>query len=164
MEDEKHKHFIRLPVKGFPEQAEADPKVLCTAVEVETVLKDLTSAVDTNSYFPATPTVENPALSDDYIFDTEDEKQILKDLEQEHFVGKVMDLGKGAVRRRKQGLPQEYLYIFQYPCRLYRRDAQESKILTEDILIYIKINNRKNPDKQVFIISFHKNRPRKKTK
>lgn len=156
----KTKHFVRLPLSTFPEQAEAEPQVPCTAEEIEIVLKDLTIAVNEENYIPATPTEENPALSEDYVFDTEDEKAILRELDQEHFVGKIKDVGKGARNRRKRGLPQEYLYVFQYSCRLCRRDAQENGILTEDILIYIKINNRKAPCEQVFVISFHKNRPR----
>ena len=36
--------------------------------------------------------------------------------------------------------------------------AKESGILSENVLIYIKINDRKIPYKKVFIISFHKNR------
>jgi len=37
-----------------------------------------------------------------------------------------------------------------------RRDAAIDE--SEDVLIYIKINNRKVPYKKVFIVSFHKNR------
>lgn len=160
MEQDKPKHFVRLPLSSFPEQADAEPQVPCTADEIAMVLRDLTIAVNKETYIPATPTEENPALSEDYIFDMEDEKAILRELDSEHFVGKIKDVGKGARNRKKRGLPQEYLYVFQYSCRLCRRDAQESGILTEDILIYIKLNNRKTPYEQVFVISFHKNRPR----
>lgn len=160
MEQGKSKHFVRLPLSSFSEQAEAEPQVPCTAEEIDMVLRDLTIAVNKENYIPATPTKENLALSEDYVFDTEDEKLILRELDLEHFVGKIKDVGKGARNRRKRGLPQEYLYVFQYSCRLCKRDAQESGILTEDILVYIKINNRKTPYEQVFVISFHKNKPR----
>ena len=85
---------------------------------------------------------------------------ILKDLRRDNFVGKIKDLSKGAAKRKAQGLPQEYLYVFKYACRLLRRDAQSSGIEDEDILIYIKVNDRKTPYNKVFVISFHKNKPR----
>ena len=161
MDDGKSKHFTELSLGAFTERVEADPEVSCTIDELEMVLRDLVNAVTEESYITATPTVDNPALSDDYVFDSEDEKLILKSIGRQHFVGKIVDVGKGAVKRRKKGFPQEYLYVFQYPCRLYRRDAQESGILAEDILIYIKINNRKITYEKVIVISFNKNRPRK---
>ena len=95
---------------------------------------------------------------DDYIFDSEDENIILKDLKEANFVGKIKDVGKGAKKRLEKGLPQEYLYVFKYPCELRRRDADDSGIVKEKLIIYIKINNRKIPYKKVFIVSFHKNR------
>ena len=61
-------------------------------------------------------------------------------------------------KRLEKGLPQEYLYVFKYPCKLKRRDADYSGITNDNVLIYIKINDRKIPYKKVFIISFHKNR------
>ena len=64
------------------------------------VLRDLTIAVKKENYIPATPTEENPALSEDYVFDTEDEKLILRELNSEHFVGKIKDVGKGARNRK----------------------------------------------------------------
>ena len=84
--------------------------------------------------------------------------QILKDLKEANFVGKIKDVGKGAKKRLEKGLPQEYLYVFKYPCELRRRDADDSGIVKEKLIIYIKINNRKIPYKKVFIVSFHKNR------
>lgn len=160
MDGSEARHFVRLPLEDFQEQVEADPQVPCTEAEIKVVLEDLMVAVDEQSYIPATPTADNPDLSEAYIFDTDDVNLLLKDLRVENFVGKVLDVGKGAIKRKNRGFPQEYLYVFQYPCRLYRRDAQESGVLTEDILIYVKINNRKIPYKKVFIVSFHKNRPR----
>lgn len=41
-----------------------------------------------------------------------------------------------------------------------RRDAYISDFKKEDILIYIKINNRKTPYNKVYVVSFHKNRPK----
>lgn len=66
------------------------------------------------------------------------------------------------LKKKEKGLPQEYLYVFKYPCKLNRRDAQESGIISENLLIYIKINNRKIPHEKLFIVSFHKNRPKNK--
>lgn len=83
---------------------------------------------------------------------------VLNDLKESNFVGKIKDVGKGAKKRVAKGLSQEYLYVFKYPCKLQRRDAEHNGINNEDVLIYIKINNRKTPYKKVFIISFHKNR------
>ena len=79
-------------------------------------------------------------------------------MKEANFVGKIKDVGKGAKKRLEKGLPQEYLYVFKYPCELRRRDADESGIVKEKLIIYIKINNRKIPYKKVFIVSFHKNR------
>ncbi|MEI3380310.1 MAG: hypothetical protein V8R43_01415 [Dorea sp.] len=100
MERGKSKHFVKLPLSSFPEQAEAEPQVPCTAEEIDMVLRDLTIAVKKENYIPATPTEENPALSEDYVFDTEDEKLILRELNSEHFVGKIKDVGKGARNRK----------------------------------------------------------------
>lgn len=87
---------------------------------------------------------------------------VLQDLAKENFVAKVWDLGKGAEKRKKMGYPQEYLYVFKYPCKLMRRDVQESGVSFENVLIYSKVNDRKIPSKQVFIVSFHKNRSKKR--
>ena len=150
----------REPEYSIDEEVSAEPKVECLSSEVLEVLKDLRVAVDKKSYQPQAPIVDNPSLSDDYIFDTEDENMVLKDLTEINFVGKIKDVGKGAKKRLEKGLPQEYLYVFKYPCRLQRRDADDSGIDNENVLIYIKINDRKTPYKKVFIISFHKNRMR----
>ena len=158
MEEGKTGNFKKLPINSFSEFVEAEPRVECTEEEIKEVLNDLSGAVDAKDYVIQTPTKENPPLSDDYIFDTNDENLILKDLSMVNHVGKIKDLSKGAIRRKSNGLPQEYLHVFQYPCSLKRRDAQESGISSEDVLIYIKINNRKIPYEKVFIISFHKNR------
>ena len=158
MGENKTEHVIKLPIDAIDEFVEATPQVPCLPNEVANVLQDLSKAVDEKSYIPQTPTIENPALSDDYVFNTSDENKILKDLKSENFVGKVLDLSKGAEKRRKQGLPQEYLYVFKYPCELKRRDAEESGVISEQILIYIKVNVRKIPYEKVFVVSFHKNR------
>ncbi len=158
MTEDKLGHLRKLPIDALNEPVEAEPRVACSETELEEVLKDLYLAVDKATYIPQTPTPDNPALSDDYVFDTADENLVLKDLKRENFVGKIKDLGKGAVKRRARGLPEEYLYVFKYPCKLYRRDAQYDSI--ENVLIYIKINDRKVPYEKVFVISFHKNRPK----
>ena len=69
--------------------------------EIKNVLNDLYVAVDKSEYIPQTPTEENPALSDDYIFDTKDQNFVLKDLEEDNFVAKIKDISKGAERRRQ---------------------------------------------------------------
>ena len=158
MADDRIGHLIKLPMDTIKETVDAEPKVPCTEEEVMSVLHDLCCAVDDESYISPTPTLDNPALSDDFIFDNEDEKLVLKDLTKLNFVGKIKDVGKGAKKRLEKGLPQEYLYVFKYPCKLARRDVQESGINLDNVLIYIKINDRKIPNKKVFIVSFHKNR------
>ena len=158
MEEEKTGNYKKLPLSSCLEVVKAEPRVQCTEKEILEVLSDLRIAVDAEDYVISTPTKENPSLSDDYLFDTNDEKLILKDLVAENHVGKIKDLGKGAVKRKNSGLPQEYLHVFQYLCSLKRRDAQESGIVSENVLIYIKVNDRKVPYKRVFIVSFHKNR------
>lgn len=158
---EKIGHFTKLPLNAIKENVDADPKEPCTEAEVISVLHDLNIAVDNKSYIPHTPTADNPALSDDYIFDTDDENLVLKDLTKHNFVGKIKDVGKGAKRRIQQGLPQEYLYVFKYPCKLVRRDSQENQMDSDNVLIYIKINDRQVPNKKLFIVSFHKNRPKR---
>lgn len=96
MADDKPEHLIKLPIDSISESVNVEPQVGCSEAEVLEVLQDLSLAVDSKTYVPQTPTEDNPALSDDYIFDTEDENFILKDLTWENFVGKVKDLGKGA--------------------------------------------------------------------
>lgn len=159
--DEKLGHFTKLPLDAIGEHVDAEPKEICTEQELLAVLNDLNIAVDNRSYIPHTPTADNPALSDDYVFDAHDEMLVLKDLTKKNFVGKIKDIGRGAKRRILQGLPQEYLYVFQYPCTLARRDLPEGRTVSEDVLIYIKINDRKVPNEKLFIVSFHKNRPKK---
>lgn len=158
MAEEKLGHLTKLPIEAISEEVLAEPKVKCPSSEVLSVLKDLKVAVENRDYQPQTPTEENPSLSDDYIFDTDDQNYILMDLTEINFVGKIKDVGKGAKKRLEKGLPQEYLYVFKYPCKLKRRDADYSGITNDNVLIYIKINDRKIPYKKVFIISFHKNR------
>ncbi len=158
MDDEKFGHLVKLSMSSFTESVSASPSVPCTKAEVDAVLLELSSAVDDESYIPEIPTVDNPALSDDYIFTRADKDFILKDLSYRDFVGKIKDVGKGAKKRLCRGLPQEYLYVFQYPCRLMRRDWEESGNRYDNVLIYIKVNCRTIPHKKVFIISFHKNR------
>lgn len=101
MADDKLGHLLRLPIGSIQENVDAKPRVTCSEKEIMEVLKDLAIAVETQTYIPQTPTKDNPALSDDYIFDTNDENLILKDLKKENFVGKVKDLGKGAEKERE---------------------------------------------------------------
>ena len=159
---ETSEHLRKLPIDAIEESVDATPAVACGEGELLLVLQDLAKAVDDGTYIPQTPTTDNSALSDDYVFNTSDENAILKDLSKENFVAKVRDVGKGAEKRKKMGYPQEYLYIFKYPCKLMRRDAEESGMSSENVLIYIKVNDRKIPEEKVFIVSFHKNRPKKR--
>lgn len=161
MVEDKLGHLLKLPIDAISESVEAEPRVAYSESEISEVLRDLYIAVDKKSYIPQTPTSENPALSDDYIFDTTDENLVLKDLKRENFVGKIKDLSKGATKRRTKGFPEEYLYVFKYACKLLRRDARDDGAEDEDVLIYIKVNNRKVPYEKVFVISFHKNNPKK---
>lgn len=39
----------------------------------------------------------------------------------------------------EKGLPQEYLYVFKYPCELRRRDADDSGIVKEKLIILSKL-------------------------
>lgn len=158
MAEEKIGHLIKLPLNSLGENVSAEPKVECSSLEVLQVLDDLRVAVDAQNYIEPTPTAQNPALSDDYIFDLDDQNYILRDLREANFVGKIKDVGKGAKKRLQRGFPQEYLYVFKYLCELQRRDAEDSGIDTEELVIYIKINNRKIPYEKVIVISFHKNR------
>lgn len=144
----------KLSLEVINETVDAEPQVEASREEIRDVLKDLYVAVDRNDYVPQTPTEDNPALSDDYIFETNDQNFVLKDLKEENFVAKIKDLSKGAERRRRKGLPQEYLYVFKYACKLMRRDTIINA--TEDVLIYIKINNRKVPYKKFLLFHFTK--------
>ena len=161
MAEARFGHIIKLSLSVIKESVEAEPRVMCSDEELIEVLKDLYAAVDNKSYISPVSTTDNPALSDDYVFDTDDENLILKDLKRDNFVGKIKDLSKGAARRKEKGFPEEYLYVFRYACKLTRRDADISGIESDNILIYIKINDRKIPENRVFVISFHKNRPKR---
>lgn len=99
---EASEHLLKLPIDAIEESVDATPAVACSEEELILVLQDLVKAVDEKSYIPQTPTAENPALSDDYVFYTSDENRILKDLSKENFVAKVRDLGKGAEKREKR--------------------------------------------------------------
>lgn len=79
MVEEKLGHLTKLPIDAIDEEVSAEPKVECLSSEVLEVLKDLRVAVDKKSYQPQAPIVDNPSLSDDYIFDTEDENMVLKE-------------------------------------------------------------------------------------
>lgn len=158
--DQKKGHVKPLPINSITENVEVRPKVTCDNSEVQAVISALRKAVIDESYKPAIPTAENPSLADEYIFDKEDEKSVLQNLKPENFVGKAIDLSKGAKKRKALGLPQEYLYVFKYPCELIKRESDKSGTSKENVLIYIKINNRTTPYHIVFIVSFHKNNPK----
>lgn len=157
MAEEKLGHLTKLPIDAIKEVVSVKPQVECPKLEILGVLRDIKTAVDGRDYVPQAPTRDSPSLSDVYIFDTNDEELILKDLSSDNFVGKIIDVGKGAKKRLENGLPQEYLYVFKYPCKLQRRDADIDED-SDNVLIYIKINNRKVPYRKVIIVSFHKNR------
>lgn len=157
--DQKKGHVKPLPINSITENVVVRPKVTCNNSEVQAVISDLRKAVIDESYKPAIPTSETPSLSDDFIFDKEDEKNVLQSLELENFVGKAIDLSKGAKKRKALGLPQEYLYVFKYPCELIKRDSDKSGTNKENVLIYIKINDRTTPYQAVFVVSFHRNNP-----
>lgn len=160
VESSEASHVVPLDLCSITEPVVARPAVTCTNEELSEVIEKVNIAGKTGDYIPQTPTVENPALSDDYIFDTADQNLILEQLNSTNFVGKVVDKSKGAVKRQAKGYPAEYLYIFKYPCRLKRRDALSSGVPTDDVLIYIKINNRKIPYERLIVVSFHKNHPK----
>ena len=148
--------FKRCERKLIDNEVEVRPMVLCTETEIQDIVKELHKSVEKKDYKIAISN-KNRALFEKYVLDSRDAEQILLDLQETDFVGKIVDVGKGAKKRLEKGLPQEYLYVFQYPCELKRRDAEESGIEEERILIYIKINHRVVPYDQVFIISFHEN-------
>ena len=153
------KHVLKIPIESIEENVIAEPRIPCSEEEVQEVLQDLYLAVDNKTYIPAVSTEENPALSDYYVFNIDDEHEVLKDLRIENLVGKVKDLSKGAKKRRERGLPQEYLYVFKYACRLMKKEMDDtsSEPMLENVLIYIKINDRKIPEEKVIVVSFHKN-------
>ena len=153
-------HIEKLPVGSINENVIAEPSVKWSADELKGVLEDLKQAVQLHNYVSPTPTPNNPALSDDYIFDTEDQDLILENLNQQNFVGKIKDLSKGALKRRALGFPEEYLYVFRFDSKLTRRDSKENSDTSENVLIYIKINDRKIPYNKIFVVSFHKNNTR----
>lgn len=154
-------HVVPLPIYAINEKVTAEPAVFCSAEELLKVIADVNLAGKSGNYVPQTATAENPSLSDDYIFDTTDQNKILQALKAENFVGKVKDKSKGAAKRKTQGLPDEYLYVFKYPCKLKRRDAiTTNDALTENLIIYIKVNDRQVPYRKLFVVSFHKNRPK----
>lgn len=155
------KNVIKLPITAINEHVIAKPIVACREEEIEKLLDDIHTAARNKTYIPQTATEENPDLSELYVFEEEDQEFILCDLSTSNFVGKIKDVGKGAKRRKQNGLPQEYLYVFQYSCKLCKRyegNGKEQEL--EDILIYIKINNRTVPYKRIIVVSFHKNNPR----
>lgn len=102
MAEEKIGHLIKLPLDATNESVKAEPLVECSEKELSEVLRDLRIAVDEKNYIPQTPTKDNPALSDNYVFDTGDENFVLKDLKRENFVGKIKDLSKGAIKRKEE--------------------------------------------------------------
>lgn len=98
MKDYLQECVQKLSLSVIDETVDAEPKVEASQEEIKNVLNDLYVAVDKSEYIPQTPTEENPALSDDYIFDTKDQNFVLKDLEEDNFVAKIKDISKGAER------------------------------------------------------------------
>lgn len=154
-------NFTELPLEAIEEPIVARPLVSYKVDEVEDVLEKLREAVDNENYIPQKATEKNPALSDEYIFETQDQNQILKNLKVKNLVGKVKDKGEGAKKRETKGFPPEFLYVFKYACILKRRDADITGNEQENVLVYIKINARKIPRDVMIIVSFHKNHAKK---
>ena len=73
MADEQLGHLWKIPIESVEQSVEAKTQVHCSPPEIAQMLQDLYVAVENKAYVPQTPTPDNPALSDDYIFDTEDE-------------------------------------------------------------------------------------------
>ena len=134
MAEDKSGHPVKILVDTIKESVEAEPQVAYSEEEISEVLTDLYDAVNKKTYVSQTPTIDNPSLSDDYIFDTNDQNQVLKDLKKDNFVGKIKDLSKGAAKRKAKGFSEEYLYVFQYACKLKRRDAYTSGVCFLQVL------------------------------
>ena len=149
-------NFKRCSKDLIDDQIDVRPEAPYTEAEVQDIVKELHKSVENKDY-TITYSDKNRALFEKYVLESSDIDKILLDLQETDFVGKIVDVGKRAKKRLEKGLPQEYLFVFQYPCELKRRDAEESGIEEERILIYIKINHRKVPYNRVFIISFHEN-------
>ena len=157
MTDEPKHHVCKLSLEECSEPVYARPKVDCTREEVTSVLQELRKAVKAHNYVPPSPRGDELDLWMEYLLDDKDIDGILMDLNEENFVGKVKDMSKGGKHREKRGFPPEFPYVFKYYCKLIRRDSG-AKIARDNVLIYIKINNRVVPNHIVFVISFHKNR------
>ncbi len=149
-------NFKRCSKDLIDDRIDVRPEAPYTEAEVQDIVKELHKSVENKDY-KITYSDKYKALFEKYVLESRDTDKILLDLQDTDFVGKIVDVGKGAKKRLEKGLPQEYLYVFQYPCELKRRDAEESGIEEERILIYIKINHRIVPYNLVFIISFHEN-------
>ena len=80
MKDYLQECVQKLSLSVIDETVDAEPKVEASQEEIKNVLNDLYVAVDNSEYIPQTPTEENPALSDDFIFDTKDQNFVLKGL------------------------------------------------------------------------------------
>ena len=148
-------NIVKVNFDDYDELVTAEPMVPFTENELISVLNDIHSAVENGTYI--FPYDERNNLFDDYIFKPCDQDYILKDLSEENFVGKIKDLSKGSLKRKEKGYPDEYLYVFKYACKVFRKKDQENNS-QEMIMIYIKINDRKIPYNSVIIVSFHKNR------
>lgn len=104
MKDYLQECVQKLSLSVIDETVDAEPKVEASQEEIKNVLNDLYVAVDKSEYIPQTPTEENPALSDDYIFDTKDQNFVLKDLEEDNFVAKIKDISKGGRKTKAKGI------------------------------------------------------------
>ena len=148
-------NIVKLSLDDYDELVTAEPQVLCTDDELNLVLNDIYIAVENGTYI--FPYDERNNLFDEYIFKPKDQDYILKDLSKENFVGKIKDLSKGSLKRKEKGFPDEYLYVFKYACKVFRKE-DINKTSQEKIMIYIKINDRKIPNNVLIVVSFHKNR------
>jgi len=148
-------NIVKVSFDDYDELVTAEPQVQCSEDELNLVLNDIYNAVTNGTYI--FPFDDRNNLFDEYIFKPKDQDYILKDLSKENFVGKIKDLSKGSLKRKEKGYPDEYLFVFKYACKVFRKE-DINKTSQEKIMIYIKINDRKNPNNVLIVVSFHRNR------
>lgn len=149
-------NIVKVSFDDYDEEVTAEPQVPCSEQEVLSVLNDIYIAVNNDSYY--CPRDErNYSFFSYFNINKKEQDFILKDLTYSNFVAKIKNLNENSKARKLKGYPDEYLYVFKYPCEIYKRD--DIKLLfPQKVMIYIKINNRKIPNKIVIVVSFHENR------
>ena len=148
-------NIVKVSFDDYDELVTAEPQVQCSEDELNLVLNDIYNAVTNGTYI--FPFDDRNNLFDEYIFKPKDQDYILKDLSKENFVGKIKDLSKGSLKRKEKGYPDEYLYVFKFACKVFRKEDIK-KTSQEKIMISIKINDRKIPNNDLIVVSFHRNR------